>query len=176
MKIIYSDYPQDTGQEMPSLFAAGPTPRRPEVASWRPNALRILEELKFDGKVFVPEWSCPSKAVDFNTQCEWEHAHLNAATVIVFWVPRSMSGMPALTTNIEMGIWHDSPKLLYGRPDWAEHCSYLDWLYTRYFNVVGRPFGVPDQPFNDLRALLTEAITQAKFCWGNLTGKHYAPS
>jgi hypothetical protein len=38
-----------------SIFLAGPTPRRPEVASWRPDALRILQEAGYDGVVFVPE-------------------------------------------------------------------------------------------------------------------------
>src|SRR5437773_3452695 len=38
-----------------SLYLAGPTPRDPTVSSWRPQALRLLESLAYDGVVFVPE-------------------------------------------------------------------------------------------------------------------------
>jgi hypothetical protein len=52
MEVVY------TGEEMPekftkSIFLAGPTPRnKEEQESWRPDALRILEDKGFDGVVF----------------------------------------------------------------------------------------------------------------------------
>lgn len=36
-----------------SIFLAGPTPRSKEVQSWRPEALRILKNLGYDGQVYV---------------------------------------------------------------------------------------------------------------------------
>lgn len=39
-----------------SIFLAGPTLRKEIVKSWRPQAIEILEELGFDGVVYVPEF------------------------------------------------------------------------------------------------------------------------
>lgn len=43
MKICYSDQLIDS-----SVFLAGPTPRSIDVASWRPDALVILEDLGYN--------------------------------------------------------------------------------------------------------------------------------
>jgi hypothetical protein len=44
MKLIYSDQPLPNLKE-PAIFLAGPTPRSLNVASWRPEAIKILEQL-----------------------------------------------------------------------------------------------------------------------------------
>lgn len=59
MEVIYAleDMP-DTFTK--SIFLAGPTPRnKDEVESWRPDALKILEDKGFDGVVFIPEPESP---------------------------------------------------------------------------------------------------------------------
>ncbi len=53
MNIIYSGDPPVF--EAPSLFLAGPTPRRAEVLSWRPEAIQILGKGRFSGTVLIPE-------------------------------------------------------------------------------------------------------------------------
>lgn len=121
MDIIYAqeDFPTTVTK---TLFLAGPTPRdgRP---SWRVEALSILEELGYDGIVFLPEGregfngNVPSQIV-------WEEEALNRADVIVFWVPRDMDKLPGLTTNIEWGRWEDSGKVIWGAPEEAEHVRY----------------------------------------------------
>jgi len=111
-----------------SIFLAGPTPRDKSVPSWRPDALKALSDLGFNGHVFVPE---PREGVfteDYVEQVEWESDALNMADVVVFWVPREMKTMPALTTNVEFGVWADSGKAILGYPEGAESVRYLQHM------------------------------------------------
>lgn len=141
MHVVY------TGDEAPekftkSIFLAGPTPRnKEEVDSWRPDALKILEDKGYDGVVFVPEDKAREFKKDYDDQIEWEERYLNMADCIVFWVPRDLSpdstGFPkmaAFTTNVEWGTWASSGKVVFGAPEDAEKVSYLKH-YAEKFNV-----------------------------------------
>ena len=112
-----------------SIFLAGPSPRDPAHPNWRPEALELLEKMGFDGVVFVP---LPGDGGDwrhgYDAQIEWELAHLNMADVVVFWVPRHMETLPALTTNVEFGMLHDSGKVVLGYPEKAPSMRYLAHL------------------------------------------------
>lgn len=134
MKILYSDQEMFTGGL--SIFLAGPTPRKQEVPSWRPYAVEILEKLDFQGTVLIPEREGGWAKTNYEDQAEWELAGLALCSKILFWVPREMVTMPALTTNVEFGYWlAKSPeRVLYGRPDDAPSTKYLDWLYLREYN------------------------------------------
>ena len=130
MKSIFVPEPvQFTG---PSIFLAGPTPRSPEVQSWRPAALRYLRE--FEGAVYLPEKRAGGTSHSYDDQIQWETDALTAATCIMFWVPRELTpdanGYPrmgALTTNVEFGIWMRSGKVILGYPPSAEKMNYLAW-------------------------------------------------
>lgn len=139
MQVVY------TGDEMPesftkSIFLAGPTPRnKKEVESWRPDALKILEDIGFDGVVFVPEDKEGVFKKDYDDQIEWEEKYLNIADCIVFWVPRDLSldsedfpKMAAFTTNVEWGAWCDAGKVIFGYPEGAEKVSYLEYYADKY--------------------------------------------
>lgn len=128
MHIVY------TGEEPPveftkSLFLAGPTPRSSEVKSWRPEALRFLEQAGYDGVVFVPEDRDGGARLTYENQTDWEHRMLNVADCILFWVPRNLETMPAFTTNIEFGWWMDSGKVVFGalkdspKNDYLRYCA-----------------------------------------------------
>ena len=146
MKISYSDKPLTV--EMNSIFLAGPTPRSSEVKSWRPEAINYLEKLEYSGQVIVPErenW----EGTDYIDQVEWENEGLNECSVIVFWVPRDLKTMPALTTNIEFGRFCQDTRILYGRPVNAPKNRYLAWLYKE---SLGR------EPIDDLEGLMTTAF------------------
>lgn len=117
-----------------SLFLAGPTPRSQDVASWRPRALEILEELNFEGTVFIPEPENGKFSVEYDDQIGWETEALKLASVIVFWVPRSLPDMPAFTTNIEWGMWYNSGKVVFGAPPDAPKNKYMIY-HCRKYNI-----------------------------------------
>ena len=111
-----------------SIFLAGPSPRVKGDPSWRPEALRLLEEAGYDGVVFVPdprEWQGKSAVTFYNNQISWEDACLNMADCILFWVDRELEKMPGFTTNVEFGRWENSGKVVFGAPENAPHTSYL---------------------------------------------------
>lgn len=124
MQVVYAlQDPPDSYDR--SLFLAGPTPRTQAVASWRPQALRLLAQLGFDGVVYVPEDASGAFQGDYLAQLDWEEANLERADAIAFWVPRDMATMPALTTNVEFGRWYRSGKVVFGAPPQAPANRYL---------------------------------------------------
>lgn len=131
---------------------AGPTPRDVNIDSWRTKACKKLEELGFDGVVYVPEYSTWKQKADYVDQAMWERKALTEATVIMFWIPRSLSDMPAFTTNVEFGYWLHSGKIIYGHPNNAKKVKYLDWLYKMDYNK---------EPILNLDELLKESIKLA---------------
>ncbi|WP_026424085.1 nucleoside 2-deoxyribosyltransferase domain-containing protein [Actinokineospora inagensis] len=119
-----------------SVFLAGPTPRSPDVPSWRPAALAEIEA-RWSGPgvlvVFVPE---PATGVwpDYAHQRTWELRWGDRADVVLFWIPRS-AVMPALTTNDEFGRWKDSGRAVLGTPPDAPSVRYQ----RAYAGDVGIP-------------------------------------
>lgn len=148
MNVIYAREPLPK-EINGSIFLAGPSPRNLDVKSWRPEALEFLEAQGFTGTVFVPEDRSKNKTFNYENQIEWEELCLNVADVIVFWVPRNMDNMPALTTNVEFGMWFDSGKVVFGAPDDAPSVNYLKH-YVKKENI---PL------FNDLGRTLEQAIS-----------------
>lgn len=127
--------PADTG-----LFLAGPTPRSPDVPSWRPEAIALLNRLWFPPEPLVvvnPEPFGPPD--DLDAQYEWEAAARATADVVLFWIPRDMQTMPAMTTNVEFGY------------DVASGCGMVlgcppdcpDARRNRYLIHLARAHGVP---------------------------------
>ncbi len=133
MQIVYvrEEIPESFDK---AIFLAGPTPRSADVKSWRPEALRILEDGGYNGIVFVPEGRDEKREGDYISQVDWEERCLNMADCILFWVPREIKTMPALTTNIEWGAWCDSGKAVFGAPPDAVKVSYQK-LYADKFQV-----------------------------------------
>jgi hypothetical protein len=129
LEIVYAL--EEIKYDKPSIFLAGPTPRSNSVTSWRPQALRIIEDLGFDGYVLVPEPRNGSfENWDYIAQVEWEIQGLETCSKIVFWIPREMATMPGLTTNVEFGRYSERrPKeVILGYPPNAVHVRYLGWL------------------------------------------------
>lgn len=124
MQVIYAREPLPTTVSR-TIFLAGPTPRSAEVASWRPEALKLLES--FDGQVFVPESRDGQYEAEYDSQVSWETEALNRADVILFWVPRDLETMPAFTTNVEFGLWCASGKVVLGAPPEAPKNRFLEY-------------------------------------------------
>jgi len=140
-------------QSLPkSIFLAGPTPRDANTPSWRPRALEILEEINFDGAVFVPESEKWTTKEEYLSQVEWEWEGMNGATVVVFWIPRNLEEMPAFTTNVEFGLMAHSSKVVLGYPPHTPKMGYLHALAKRY-NI---------QVVSSLETLLAIAVETTK--------------
>lgn len=139
-----------------SIFLAGPSPRTKGVYDWRHDALKNLEELNFTGTVFIPipknrfyNFEQDSKDWTYDNQILWECQARELSDIILFWVARDIQGgMPAFTTNIEFGEDLHSGKIVYGRPDDAEKCRYLD----KRIEDLKQPV------FSDLNLLLTHCM------------------
>ncbi|GAA2408675.1 hypothetical protein GCM10010191_16570 [Actinomadura vinacea] len=119
-----------------AVFLAGPAPRSPEVPSWRPAAHAELRERWRGGRlvVFDPE-DRKEVLFDYAGQVDWEERCLNLADEVLFYVPRDLETMPAFTTNVEWGIWHDSGRVVFGAPPGAPK--------NRYLLHYAEKFGVP---------------------------------
>lgn len=110
-----------------TVFLAGPTLRsgHPEdMYSWREDAVKYFEELEFDGHVYIPEARDGKYSEHYVDQVEWEEEALNAADLIIFWVPRDLEFLPGFTTNDEWGHWKNFGKVLFGAPKDAEKVRY----------------------------------------------------
>lgn len=135
MQIVYAKEPFPKSFSK-SIFLAGPTPRSDNVLSWRPEAIRCLEEISFDGAVFVPESGSSKRSDNYDNQIEWEEEGLNMADCILFWVPRDLDTMPALTTNTEWGVWQDSGKVTFGSPENATRVRYQRYYAEKFLVPV----------------------------------------
>lgn len=126
MKVVYARQPlpeRDARGLFPnSIFLVGPTPRllgerwwqpkfldfRKPADSWRPEALRLLESMGFDGTVLVPEDEGWGRMNPENSrqQIWWEIDGMGGASAIAIWLARVFPLMPAFTTNSEWGGGH----------------------------------------------------------------------
>lgn len=128
MQVVYAREPFPASWSK-SLFLAGPTPRSEDMPSWRPEALRLLEALGYDGTVLSPEdrgrSGCAVTPETYEPQIRWEDEAMRRADAVVFWVPRDLKDFPAFTTNIEWGEQFDSGRVALGYPDGAPKMGYF---------------------------------------------------
>lgn len=120
--------PQNTN----SIFLAGPCIRSKHYGlfpHWRDIAIEYFEKQGFDGDIFSPEPFC---VMGYHSQILWEMAHLKAARVILFWIPRELNILPAFTSNIEYGEWMRSGKVVLGYPENAVKMGYLTFKAEQY--------------------------------------------
>lgn len=117
MQVVYTDSPIPNSWAH-SLFLAGPSPRdaAAQETSWRAQALKILNELNFQGVVFVPLMEDGGWLKDGDRQLDWETRFLRCADCIVMWCCRDLATLPGFTTNIEFGEYYGSHRAVYGRP------------------------------------------------------------
>ena len=163
------------GDDLPNLgrtegiFLAGPTPRSPDVQTWRKEALQILEDLDYEGAVYIPETVDWNWLGDYNGQVTWEWRALAQSKVTLFWMPRDLKDMPAFTTNVEFGfIAAFRPMdLVLGYPEGAPKNRYLASIceQAQYFHLLFkssacRP-GYKIPRASSLRETLTAAVGKA---------------
>lgn len=135
MKLVFADDSLPT-EVTKTIFLAGPNPRYKNgdvvLRTWRHDVLEELERIGYDGHVFIPMpigsfygETVSGAVADYDHQIEWEDAAMMRADVILMWVDRTPI-LRGLTTNIEFGKYLESGRLIYGRPDTADGCRYLD--------------------------------------------------
>lgn len=141
MQLVFSESyfdDQENDTVTKTIFLAGPSPRFKEgdvvQPHWRHTAVAKLEELGYDGIVFIPcteeEFTLGAKIkqdVNYDHQFEWEQLALHRADIIFFYVART-DEFPGLTTNIEFGMFKESGRTIYARPDDAKSVRYLDMM------------------------------------------------
>jgi len=151
--MIVKYYEDKVEKSEKSIFLAGPTPRKESVVSWRPQAIKILKKLGFNGTVYIPEFKIfknpHQDSEEIGKIFSWEHEGLNESNVIAFWVPRDLIDMPAFTTNVEFGLFLHTNNVIYARPEDAPNNIYLDWLYKRDYKK---------EPINNLNDLMKASI------------------
>ncbi|MFI2371897.1 nucleoside 2-deoxyribosyltransferase domain-containing protein [Streptomyces sp. NPDC018833] len=121
------------GQEPPEAWAAavylcGPTATDPAEPSWRPDAVAALRAAwSGTGRlvVFLPEPVPGGTYPAYAEQIAWEEDAMRRSDVILFWIPRDMSRLPGLVSNIKWGAWCDSGRAVLGAPPEAERMAYL---------------------------------------------------
>lgn len=140
MKVVYAcdplpppeiyDDEDDLVIRWSSIFLAGPTPRDDMTPSWRPDALRLLRGLGFEGHVFVPEKEGGGWHGVYDAQVKWEWAALGLASKTVFWIPRDLDTMPGFTTNVEFGFMMANypDRVILGCPNDAPKTRYLKMM------------------------------------------------
>lgn len=143
----------------PSVFLAGPTPDKASpVASWRPAAIAELAA-QWTGRepltVLCPESRGRLRAARYEDQVAWETAARAAATAVLFWIPRDMAAMPAMTTNVEFGLDVTTGRAVLGCPP---DCPNPE--RNRYLIYLARRHGVPVA--TTLSATVTAALALVK--------------
>lgn len=124
-----------------SVFLAGPTPNAADgVPSWRPAAVEAIEAAWTGGSltVLTPESRGGVRAKRYGDQFEWETAARAAANIVLFWIPRDMTSMPGMTTNVEFGLDVRTGRVVLGCPP---NCPDPD--RNRYLIAVARHYGAP---------------------------------
>ncbi len=131
------------GEPVPAggVFLAGPTPRAQDVPSWRPAAVDALTA-RWDGPgpltVLIPESRDGVYSLHYDDQVDWEFEAREAASAILFWIPRDMATMPGMTTNVEFGMDVTTGRAVLGCPP---DCPSPE--RNRYLIHVARRHGVP---------------------------------
>ncbi|THA29196.1 hypothetical protein E6R18_25120 [Streptomyces sp. A1277] len=145
----------------PAVFLAGPTPRLgDDTESWRPAALNQLAE-QWAGEepltVFTPESRGGIRAEHYDDQVEWETTARNAATAILFWIPRDLATMPGFTTNVEFGLDVGTGRAVLGCPP---NCPAPE--RNRYLIYVAHCHNVPvRETLSDTVAAALNLVTKA---------------
>lgn len=138
----------------PKVFLAGPTPDRTmPVPSWRPHAIATMAEQWTGPELLIvlsPESRGRVRTGRYEDQVGWETEARAAANAILFWVPRDLKTLPAMTTNVEFGLDVSTGRVVLGCPPGCPNPE-----RNRYLIYVAHRHGVP------VRATLADTVTAA---------------
>ena len=119
--------------KMPSIYLAGPN-NSPDnfSASWRNEALNMLEDLKFNGRVYIPEVSDNNQYYknDYteSDKNKWIYHHMDNADIILFWFPNNIVDIKSyIDFSYMLGNRHS--QVVLGYPESDEKIEYMKYLY-----------------------------------------------
>jgi hypothetical protein len=118
IRVVYAlqEFPDP---KIPSIFLAGPTPRKSYTPSWRPKAIKMAKRFKQELVIYSPEPKAADKwNPDSDEHLNWRRAAMLRSRVILFWVDRKLSSMPGFRTNTDWGHWtaRDPDRLVLAYP------------------------------------------------------------
>lgn len=140
-----------------AIFLAGPIERvdpnalQRQLPCWRVDVQVAVARLPEPVVLYSPEWHAKPEGWSYDAQVSWEITAMHAAAVILCWIPRQLPLLPAFTTNVEVGEYLHSSKLLVGAPPEAPHTKYIQTRLAR----LRRPW------YTDLNELVVAAVQQA---------------
>lgn len=148
MDLIYSG--MDYKGKKKTIFLAGPTPRDKNITSWRFEAIEIFKKLGYKDSLIIPEKLGKHYYEEIGNYDEivWDFDAICSADIVMMWIPRNKD-MLGLSTNVEFGYLLNKGNLIYGRPDNAFRCEFLDYLYKKEQKK---------EPINNLEDLIKETI------------------
>lgn len=107
---------------VPSIFLAGPTPRKSFIKSWRPRALQMIRRYRQEVVIYYPEPQHADKwNPDSDEHLDWRRAAMVRSRIILFWVDRKLEHLPGFRTNTDWGHWtaRDPGRLVLAYPQSA---------------------------------------------------------
>src|SRR5436309_1919591 len=75
-------------------------------SSWRIDAIQWLEQLGYDGTVYIPEdkEGYPNTAsLNYEARLRWVRGALMRSDVIIFWLPRDPKSLSHIVMGVELG-------------------------------------------------------------------------
>jgi 8-oxo-dGTP pyrophosphatase MutT (NUDIX family) len=147
--IMGEPYPQNVEK---MLFLADSTFQQDKLnSSWRMDAIQWLEQLGYDGIVYIPEdrEGSPTNAVlDDEARIRWTHGAQMRSDVIVFWLPADIKSSSDIVTGVELGWLMASGRIILAMPSETEK--------VRDLRLYAQQFGVPY--YTTLSKALDEAV------------------
>lgn len=161
--IRYEDKIEEIDQSKPIVFLTGPTVRGHQThlgPSWRLEAIELFREKGFDGTLILPEFSNKFESDKGRYDLPpWEHAGMELADIVMFWVPRTRE-LIGLTTNFEFGYYIGKcrSKVVYGRPNDAYRIDYLDIVWR--LDAENYPYAVDAEICETLEATIDKTLSR----------------
>ena len=153
MQLVFMGEPYPQKVEKMLFLAASALHEGKLSSSWRIAAIQLLEQLGYDGIVYIPEnrEGCPTTAaLDYEARVKWTRGALMRSDVIVFWLSEDLKSMPNIVMGVELGWLMQSGRIVLGAP--------LETGEIRALQIYAREFHVPY--YRELSEALHEAVNR----------------
>lgn len=150
MQLVFvgEPYPQNVEK---MLFLADSTFQQDKLnSSWRIDAIQLLEQLGYDGIIYLSEereGSPGSTFLDDEAKVRWTRGALMRSDVIVFGLPEDLKGPPDIVMGVELGWLMESGRIILAMPSERE---------ARNLHLYIQQFAVPY--YTQLSDALHEAV------------------